>query len=305
MSLIAPPRTGLVSANLICTLSMLSRAAGLPIADILIPHVPALPLTAARMVMAGLLLLVVWVAVEGVGAVRNAKWGRAIGIGTLLTLGGALLLLGQALTDAVTVAIISAALPIVGIALEVALDGRRLRFSLILGVMLSILGGILALTGQKLGVSLGLGAMFCLGSVVLYTVASRLSVTALPEMSPLGRTAATVAGAGLAASAIAVVAQLLGAPAPNWAAIGPREIGALFIFALFSMALSQMLWVWSVGSLGIGLAALHINAAPFYVMLIALGFGGTWQWMQAIGAAVVVLGVMIAQGLLRLPARQG
>lgn len=305
MTLIAPPRSGLLTANLFCTLSMFSWAAGLPVADVLIPHVPALPLTAARMGIAGLILTLVWALVEGPATLRRAPWLRAIGIGTMLTIAGSLLILGQARTDAVTVAIISAALPVVGIALEVALDGRKLRFSLILGVLLSLLGGILALSGQKLGLSLGLGAVFCLGSVLLYTLASRFSVTALPEMTPLGRTSATVAGAGLSATLIALTAAGLGAAGPDWAALGPREGLALVIFAVFSMAISQLLWVWSVGSLGIGLAALHINAAPFYVMLIALAFGGEWQPMQAIGAAVVVLGVMVAQGLLRLPARQG
>lgn len=294
---LTPPAPSRLTANLLCSLSMFSWAAGLPAADVLIPLVPALPLTAARMGLAGVVLLIVWLMIEGPRAVQAAPWLRATGIGAMLGVGGWLLILGQARTDAVTVAIISAALPLVGIALEVAFDGRRLRPSLVLGVALSLLGGVLALSGKGLGVDLGLGAALCLASVVLYTLGSRLSVTALPDLTPLGRTAATVAGAGLTVTLLATIAGQLGAAATDWAALGPRDWVALMIFALFSMAVSQILWVASVGSLGIGLAALHINAAPFYVMLIALAFGGSWNGMQALGALVVVLGVILAQDL--------
>ena len=48
---------------------------------------------------------------------------------------------------------------------------------------------------------------------------------------------------------------------------------ALAVFALGSLALSQILWIISVGRLGIGLASLHINAVPFYVMLILFALG--------------------------------
>jgi drug/metabolite transporter (DMT)-like permease len=41
-----------------------------------------------------------------------------------------------------------------------------------------------------------------------------------------------------------------------------------------------------------------MNAVPFYVMLITFALGGAWNWAQAIGAAIVVAGVFVAQGLL-------
>lgn len=34
---------------------------------------------------------------------------------------------------------------------------------------------------------------------------------------------------------------------------------------------------------------------PFYVMLILVALGGDWSWLRAIGAAVVALGVLLAQ----------
>jgi drug/metabolite transporter (DMT)-like permease len=39
-----------------------------------------------------------------------------------------------------------------------------------------------------------------------------------------------------------------------------------------------------------------MNAVPFYVMLIVVMlFGDPWGWDQAIGAALVVTGVLLAQ----------
>ena len=299
MTHIAPPRSSILSANILCTLSMLSWAAGLPAADVLIPIIPSLPLTAARMGLAAIVLLVAWIVIEGPRAALRAPWVRSVSIGTMLTVGAWLLILGQARTDAVTVAIISSTLPIVGITLEVMFDKRRLSATLLSGMALSLFGGLIALWGKGLGLDLGLGALLCLGSVVLYTVASRLSVTALPSLTPLARSAATVTGAGLSAVALSLLATAFGAPAPDWGLLGPNEMAALVTFAMLSMAISQILWVSSVGSLGIGVAALHINAAPFYVMLISLALGGSWNHWQAVGAVVVVMGVMLAQGLLR------
>ena len=81
--------------------------------------------------------------------------------------------------------------------------------------------------------------------------------------------------------------------------MGRREWSALLIFVVGSLVFSQILWVTAVDSLGVGMAALHINATPFYVMLIAMMLGGNWNWWQAGGAALVAIGVVVAQGLWR------
>lgn len=301
----SPSSPAPLAANLICMASMLIWAAALPAADVLIPNVPPLPLTAARMALAGLFLLPIWWMIEGTGAVCRAAWGRGIMIGAMISAGAFCLVVGQAMTDAVTVAIVAATMPVIGIALEVAFDGRKLRFGLLLGVMLSLLGGILALSGKTMGVSLGLGAAMSFLSVFLFTLGSRFSVTALPALTPLGRTTVTLCGAGIASGFLALSAAMLGADAPNWTVLGWHDLGALLIFSVAGLGISQVLWIMSIGSLGIGLAALHINATPFYVMLILFALGGIWDWYQAMGALVVGIGVLVAQGLLRLPRARG
>jgi hypothetical protein len=44
-----------------------------------------------------------------------------------------------------------------------------------------------------------------------------------------------------------------------------------------------------------------MNAVPVYVMIIMFALGAGWNWPQAYGAVIVAIGVLIAQGLIRLP----
>jgi drug/metabolite transporter (DMT)-like permease len=287
-------RRGLLAANLICMASMVIWAAGLVAANVVIPLLPPLPLSAVRMAMASAFLVPVWLGLEGGSVLRHANWGRGLAVGGMIGFGAVLLVVAQGMTDAVTVAIVAAATPVVGIALEVLLDQRRITIALILGLIFSLIGGVMALGGGIEGLGLGLGALLALVSVVAFTVGSRMTVTAFPDLTPLGRTTVTVVGA----TALVSIAAALSGPATDWSRIGLTEIAALMLFGIGGLAVSQVLWIMSVGRLGIGAAALHINAAPFYVMVILFAFGGQWNGFQAIGAAIVGFGVLIAQGIL-------
>jgi drug/metabolite transporter (DMT)-like permease len=279
-------------------LSMLIWAMGLPAASLLLGTVPPLPLTAARMLMAAACLLPFWWLLEGGVALRNAPWWQGICVGgSTIGLGAFLLVVGQGMTDAVTVAIISASMPVVGIAIEVMLDGRQLSRGLVIGVALSLLGGVMALDGGNEQLALGLGALMSFASVLVYTLGSRMTVTSFPDLSPLGRTTVTLTGAAVVTTVAAFAAAWAGAAPPQWIALGWRELGALAIFAIGGLAISQVLWIRSVGHLGIALSSLHINATPFYVMLILFALGGAWNWTQAAAALVVGVGVLIAQGV--------
>ena len=298
-------QSSLLTANLICMGSMLIWAAGLPAADHLIPLLIPEQLNALRMLLAGGFLVVVWALFEGFAPLRATNWLKGIAVGSLIGLGAWFLIKGQAIGGAVTAAVISSTLPVVGIALEVALDGRKVTLALILGLILSLAGGVMALDlgagGAGGGLSLAWGAVLCFCSVVSFTIGSRLTVTAFPKETPLGRTAVTLTGAAIAALIVAGTQVGIGGEMPSFAAWGWKEIGAILLFSVGALGISQVMWIMSVERLGIGLSALHINAAPFYVMLILFALGGLWNWPQAFAAALVGLGVLIAQGILPLP----
>ncbi len=299
-----PPLRSLLAANLICMASMLIWAAGLPAADHLIPLLPHDQLNALRVGLAGLTLIPVWALMEGLRPLARVNWLKGIAVGSLIGLGAWLLIMGQARGGAVTAAVISSTLPVVGIALEVALDGRKLTAALLIGLALSLIGGVLALDGGANGLSLGLGALLCFGSVATFALGSRLTVTAFPNETAIGRTAVTLVGAGIASAVVAVGQFALGlAPAPDFHAWGWTELGALLLYSIGGMAISQVLWIMSVERLGIGLSSLHINAAPFYVMIILFAMGQPWNWSQALAAALVGFGVLVAQGIIPLGRR--
>jgi drug/metabolite transporter (DMT)-like permease len=292
-------RRSLLTANLICLASMVVWAAGLPAADLIIPHMPPIALTAARTTLAALVLLPLWLALDGPRTVLGANWLMGAWVG-FVTLGLAsfFVIIALKFNDPVTVAIVTAIMPVVGILLECVADKRPLTRALVIGLVLSVAGGLIAVQGSDGELDFGIGVLAALASVLCYTWGSRETVRALPDLTPLGRATITVAGCAAVAIIAALGDGLIRGEWPDWQAIGPREFGGLAVFGIGSMALSQLLWIISVGRIGIGAASMHMNAVPFYVMLMVFTLGGAWNWWQTLGAGIVVLGALIAQGLI-------
>lgn len=301
---VARPQSGLLAANLICMASMLIWSMGLPAADYLIPLLPSDQLAAGRMAWTAAGVALFWILREGLAPVLRVNWLKGILVGALIGLAGWFLILGQAKGGAVTAAVISSTMPVVGIALEVLLDGRKLTAALVLGLLLSVIGAAMMLDPSGAagsGMDMAMGVALCFASVLTFTLGSRLTVTAFPTETPIGRTAVTLTGAAIVTTALAALQWGLGGPAPSLAGWGLREFGLMLIYSVIALGVSQVLWIVSVERLGIGLSALHINAAPFYVMLILFALGAAWSWWQAFAAAIVGLGVLIAQGIIPLP----
>lgn len=302
-SLSPTARRALLTANLICLTSMVIWAAGLPAADLIIPHMPPVALTAARATLAALVLVPVWWLLEGTHTLRRANWLRGAWVG-FVTLGLAsfFVIIALQFNDPVTVAIVTAIMPVMGILLECVADKRPFTRALALGLALSVIGGLVAVSGSAGNLDFGIGVLAALASVICYTWGSRETVKALPDLTPLGRSAVTVGGCAVVALIVAVADGVFRGQWPDWQTIGWPEFAGLAIFGIGSMAISQLLWIIAVGRIGIGAASMHMNAVPFYVMLMVFLLGGPWSWLQTLGAAVVVIGALIAQGLIGRPA---
>ena len=97
---------------------MVIWAAGLPAADLIIPHMPPIALTACRALLAAAVLLPIWFIVEGRETVLGADWLRGAWVG-FITLGLAsfFVIIALQFNDPVTVAIVSAVMPVIGILL--------------------------------------------------------------------------------------------------------------------------------------------------------------------------------------------
>lgn len=284
----------LVGGNALCVGSMLTWAAGFPAAEILLQTWTPLALIAARFLLAVATLLSVWLLLEGPRRVFSAQWRRGAVIGGLaFGLGAYLLLVAQWMTDPVTVAIIASASPIAAAVVERVFDGRRLTRNFALGLGVSVLGGVIATGGGA--VDIGLGAGLAVISAALFAWGSHLAVRDFPDVSGIGRSTLTLSGGLFFTGAACLVTSLMGVDLRPQVALDAEQLGYLAIYGLAGMALSQLLWMSSVARLGVSVAAIHVNIAPFYVMMIMWLLGDEWNWIRVLGATVVALGVLLAQ----------
>lgn len=285
----------MLSGNALAAASMMLFAAGFPAADMLLRDWSPIFLIAIRLAMALALLLPLWLILDGPAALRNARWGRALWVGGL-GFGTAtyLLLLAQWFTDPVTVALFATTAPICATLVEVLGKQRRLTRIFVLGLIVSLIGGVVA-TGGTLSADLGWGVLMTIVAGFGFSWASNQAVRDFPDLSAVGRSTITFCGAGLFAGIALAATYLFGLDVMPSASISLSQIGYLSIYAVAAMALSQILFISSVGKIGVALTTFHINLVPFYVMIILLSLGGDWSWVKATGAGIVCLGVVLSQ----------
>ena len=285
----------IVSGNALGMASMFAWACGFPAAEILLASWPPLALIAARFAFAVSILMILWMMRDGIRALAQVQWGRGTLVGGLtFGLGAYLLLLAQSLTDAVTVAIIASASPVAAAIVEVADGTRRMTKAFLIGLAASAIGGVVAVGGGSVD-ALGMGALAAIASCFLFVFGSLYTVRDFGHLSEIGRTTVTLSGGLVFTAAALLLSHVAGLEVLPTHVIDANQIGLLAIYAVASMALSQVMWIASVGKLGVAIASFHINVTPFYVMLIMLSLGDGWNWTKAAGAAIVIVGVIVAQ----------
>ncbi len=295
-ALVAAERQNFVfSGNSLAIASMLTWAAGFPAAELLLQSWPPVALLTARLALAIVFMVPIWVLIDGPARVLRARWGHAMLVGGFgLGTGMFLIIVAQKLTDPVTVAIIASCAPLVATLLELASGTRRLKWNFALGVVVSIVGGLIA-TSAVAPAQLGLGAACAVLSTGLFCWASMATARDFPELSQMGRTTITFTGGLVMATILLVGSSHMGMNVMPSKSVDLEQAGMLVIYALISMGLSQLLFVSSIGKLGVALASFHINIAPFYVMVIMVVLGEEWNWTRALGAAIVAVAVVLAQ----------
>lgn len=286
-----------VVANLLCFSAIFLWALGFPAAEVLLETWGALAMMLVRLSLSLLVLMSVWIYLEGWTAIKNTEWRAPMKVGTIgFGVGALLFLLGQKYSDAVIPAIIAAMMPIFGGLLEVFFEGRKMRLRLIIGIILALIGGYLA-TGVRLSEgTFGFGALLCLSAIPLYAWSTRTITREFPKLSAIAQTTTTIVGAWLFICAAYLVSLLFGFEGTAIGLLDTYNIAMLLIFSIAALAISQLLWIKAAGSLGILFASLHMNAVPFYVMIVmVIFFDATWAWMQALGALLVGIGVVYSQ----------
>jgi drug/metabolite transporter (DMT)-like permease len=200
------------------------------------------------------------------------------------------------MSDPVTPAIAAAMMPIAGAAVEVVFDKRRLRLHLLLAIVLAFAGGLLAGGVNLSNGTFGLGYVFCVVAIFLFAWVTRAATHDFQSLSSIGQTTITLVGCLFVVIILYGACFITGLGEIHVGSLDSVSLILLFGMAIASIAVGQLLWIWGAGGLGVLFASLHMNVAPFYVMAIVVVFmGEQWVWGQAFGAALVGVGVLVAQ----------
>ena len=138
-----------------------------------------------------------------------------------------------------------------------------------------ITGGIIAVS-ENMSIDLGWGVLMALASGFFYMWASDKSVTGLPAISSIARSTITFTGAAVFTTFSFVIFFTLGfIEIPS--GVTGTQFFSLIIYSVIAMAISHVFFIIAVDKVGVAITSLHLNFAPFYVMIILFLLGGIWD----------------------------
>ena len=204
------------------------------------------------------------------------------------------LTLGVTRTTAGNASLMLGMLP-VSVAIINAVSGQEpITRRTVLSIAITLSGVCLIVTGSGSKISLsgdhliGAGLLLCAQCAYgYYTVFSR-PLTA--KYSSLQINASVFA----ATTVLFVLIALPSLLASDWQRLTwPAWAGAIYS-GIFPLSLGNTLWVWGVGVIGSARASLFNNLAPVFAILIAyLLLGEAFGLIQALGAAIIYIGLRI------------
>ena len=286
----------LAVSNLTCIFASVFFATGFPALDILLGDWGIISVVLVRNALAFSLILLLWLITEGYKNLYKAKWLKGFIIGASgFGLGSLLLVVSQFLTSTFIAALAAALMPIAAITLEIFFDKRQVTVTFFIGLTFVIFGSIIILGENIFDVQFSMGLLIGLISVTFFAWGSRASVKYLPNESTLGRTSTTTFGMFGFSFLVYLVFAYFNFGATGIPLITEDHVKLLIVYSCFGLAISQILWIKGVQKLGIGIASLHLNITPFYVMIILFLMGYEWLWTQALGAAIIICGISLTQ----------
>jgi drug/metabolite transporter (DMT)-like permease len=257
---------------------------------------PPLAFTGARFALASLLLIPLVRRLEGPEPLPRGVLTRLVVLGvvgnTLYQLG---FISGLARTTASNSALILAAMPSIVAFLAVALGFERLRPKILAGVLVATVGVVLVVAARGVGFSgatmagdlLSLGAVICWAG---YTLGLRVVP---PEVSPLRVTMVTTL-AGTPGLVLAGVPQMLGM---DWSAVGWQGWSAFGYATFLSLLVAYVIWNRSVKVVGPSRTVIYMCLTPLIAVVAAAVFLGERPMpLQAVGAALIIGGVLVTRG---------
>ena len=290
----AAPRV--ITGNLVTVISVFLWSTGFPATALLLENWDPIPLAAIRMSIAAITLTLL-VGISGRGKeLLQVSWRDAFLFGgCLLSLSTTCLITAQNYADPTSVAIISTGVPVVSLFIGYLAGSEDLGTRKIIAIAFAIAGGITSAmagitgTGDFRG-----GEIIILGSLVMFTIFTRNTVSRFQNVSDLTKGAVTTTAAALVLTA--VIGSLWGSGLVSFRYdLNTRDLGLMLWIGSISAGISMVLWFMGGRLLGVTIAAMHQNAVPFHVMLVMFLLGGGFLFDRLIAAGMVIFGVILAQ----------
>ncbi len=277
-------------------LSMLLWATSFPISDVLLKSWDPLSLATIRLT-GGALVLGLLAFISGrkynwqSWPFRDALFVGALGIGV----GTFAMNLGLKYSNPVNVTVIATTIPLFSVVMGALKGEEKVTTRISVAIGLAISGGLLvSWSSTRTEIGFEGGEFLVLGAVILWAWFSRVSVTRLLPIPAYPRTLLTMAAGALFLLPVTLLIKHSGFFELS-ASLSPPDLAQVFALCVFGVGLSMVCWMISAEKIGVTVAALHINALPFYVLLLDLMFGGTLLISQVFGAVLVALGAALSQ----------
>jgi drug/metabolite transporter (DMT)-like permease len=227
-------------------------------------------------------------------------WGHNAVVAVLsVTLPFSLFSFGEQRISSVLAGIWNSATPLIALPMAVLVfRTEKMTRRRVLGLVLGFVGAAIILgVWQGVGGSSLAGQLMCLAAAACYGVAIpyvRRFITPRPE-----------SGLAAAAGQLLIAAVLLGVAAPLVAGGYPRvaELSAPVLASISALGvlgtgLAFVLHMRNIRLLGAGTASMVTYLIPVFATAIGvLVLGESLTWFEPVGAAIVLLGVAIAQGI--------
>lgn len=203
-------------------------------------------------------------------------------------------------TSALNAALIMALSPLLSVLLSALLLKTRITLMQMAGIALAFAGVSLVITGGNFTqLQVATGDLWMLFGCLVWSFYSVGAKRYAPNIPPLQFARWTVC---IGAVALISAALLLENPLPKLAQASLADHGLLLYMGVCGSFLAYIFWLKGVHALGPDKAAIAFNLVPVFTLLVNLALGQFPDAVQLAGLVIVLIGVLLFNGKLALPA---
>jgi drug/metabolite transporter (DMT)-like permease len=201
-------------------------------------------------------------------------------------------------TVALNAALIMSLSPMLSLLLSAWLLKTPIGIAQVLGIITAFAGVSLVITGGDFtSLKIAAGDVWMLGACLvwsIYTVGSRRFAAHIPPQQ-FSRWTVCVG-----AVALVIAAMVLERPLTTVTELSASTHGILLYMGSCGTVLAYIFWVYGVRSLGPDKTAVSFNLVPLFTLLVSIATGTLPNGAQVLGIALVLAGVLINTGWIRL-----